>query len=304
MQLRPESIILLVLCIVLWAGQSVAAKVATNHLPPFQVMAVRFVIPVLCIFFLTRLSKTKLSVKKKMIPSVLLNGMFLCTQIALFTIGTSLTSSAHSVVLINSFPFFAAVACHLFLPGLTLKPRFLFGFFVAFAGLLIVMSDEVEQFDGSDWRGDVLILVAAATMGAKIALVKSMLGRTSPVAMVFWECVTAFPPVLIVSLLFESFDINLYRDWKVILSLLYQGFAVSTVAFLAWTRLLKMHDPSQLLVYRLLTPVIGVFFGWLILGDRLTFTLLVGTAFVIGGVYVVSRQQTQQIDHSQTITQI
>lgn len=304
MQLRRESILLLLACIILWAGQSVAAKVATNQLPPFQVMAVRFIIPVICIGLIAVATGTSLRVRKKLIPSILLNGMFLCTQIALFTIGTSMTSSAHSVVLINSFPFFAAVACHLFLPGLTLKPRFLLGFFVAFAGLLIVMSDDLASFAGSDWRGDLLILLAAATMGAKIALVKSMLGRTSPIAMVFWECVTALPPVVVASLIFEPFDLSLYRDGKTLASLVYQGFAVSTLAFLAWTRLLKMHDPSQLLVYRLLTPVFGVLFGWLILSDRLTVTLLIGTAFVISGVYVVSRQQAQQFDHSQTITQI
>lgn len=302
LKLKRESILLLLVCVILWAGQAVAAKVATNHLPPFQIMSLRFMMPIVCLGIISRWQGASLAVPPRMLPSILVNGSFLCLQISLFTIGTSLTSSAHSVVLIHSFPFFAALACHLFLPGLTLRPQFLAGFLIAFLGLVVVMSDSGELLADSNWLGDLLVVGAAATMGAKIALVKSMLARTTPRVMVFWECVTALPPVLILSLLRENIDVGEYMNLSVVIALLYQGVAVSTIAFLAWTRLLKMHDPGQLLVYRLLTPIVGVFLGWLLLGDQLTLLLGIGTALVISGVFFVSQQPLRS--GSDTATQI
>ena len=75
------------------------------------------------------------------------------------------------------------------------------------------------------------------------------------------------------------------------LALLYQGGVIAGFCFLAWTAILERYSASKLVVLFFATPLSGVLFSHLILGDELTISLLGGAALVAGGIYLVNMQR-------------
>jgi drug/metabolite transporter (DMT)-like permease len=62
----------------------------------------------------------------------------------------------------------------------------------------------------------------------------------------------------------------------------------SWLAFSAYVYLIKNCKPSTVSTYAYVNPVIAVFLGWLILGERFTAGMLWGAAVIVAGVIVIT----------------
>ena len=72
-------------------------------------------------------------------------------------------------------------------------------------------------------------------------------------------------------------------------SLAFQTLAISFAALLLWFALLRRYLASQLGVFSLLSPVFGVLFGALLLGEPLTINFVVGGVALLVGLLIVTR---------------
>jgi drug/metabolite transporter (DMT)-like permease len=75
------------------------------------------------------------------------------------------------------------------------------------------------------------------------------------------------------------------------IALLYQGGVIAGYCFLAWTAILERYSASKLVVLFFVTPLSGVLFSYLFLGDELTVSLLVGAVLVAAGIYLVNMRR-------------
>ncbi|MCI1593611.1 DMT family transporter [Heyndrickxia oleronia] len=64
----------------------------------------------------------------------------------------------------------------------------------------------------------------------------------------------------------------------------------SIVQFAIWYYLLQKGDPGKTSAYLFLAPFFGVLTGWLLLGDHLYPSLIIGGLFIIIGIYLVNRK--------------
>jgi len=71
-------------------------------------------------------------------------------------------------------------------------------------------------------------------------------------------------------------------------SLLFQGVVVSFASYLAWFVLLRRYLAGGLVVFSFLTPIFGVTFGVLLLGEPLGPAFAAGAALVLLGIALVS----------------
>ncbi|MXY64030.1 MAG: EamA family transporter, partial [Gammaproteobacteria bacterium] len=62
------------------------------------------------------------------------------------------------------------------------------------------------------------------------------------------------------------------------------------LGFLVWFWVLSVYPAADMASFSFLAPVFGVIFGWLILGERLTSSVLWALAMVCAGVYLVNRR--------------
>ena len=74
----------------------------------------------------------------------------------------------------------------------------------------------------------------------------------------------------------------------IVLALAYQGVIVAFASYLTWFWLLTRHLAGRLMVFSFLTPLFGVAFGVLFLGERLTPSFIVAAVCVTLGIVLVN----------------
>ncbi|MFD4931797.1 DMT family transporter [Peribacillus butanolivorans] len=76
--------------------------------------------------------------------------------------------------------------------------------------------------------------------------------------------------------------------------LLWLSIMSSIVQFAVWYYLLQKGDPGKTSAFLFLAPFFGVLSGWLLLGETLYPSIIVGGLFIIIGVYLVNRNFQQK----------
>jgi len=72
-------------------------------------------------------------------------------------------------------------------------------------------------------------------------------------------------------------------------NLLGLGLLCSGVAYLLYYRLIRDIGPTRTATLTFLLPAFGMVWGWLLLGESITLTMLAGTALIVGGTAAVLR---------------
>jgi drug/metabolite transporter (DMT)-like permease len=78
--------------------------------------------------------------------------------------------------------------------------------------------------------------------------------------------------------------------WQGAAALVALGAVCSGIAYLPFFTLIRDIGPSRTLTVGLAVPVLGVFWGWLLLGEAVTLTVLAGTALVLVALSLVLRR--------------
>lgn len=272
-----------VVCAALWGGNSVAVKLSLPAFPPLLVAGLRFGLALFVSGGWGGWNGWSFRVSRAPRAMVLANGLLLYLQIATFTIGTAWSTSVHSVLLINVYPFFTAILSRYLLPDHPIRRAKAWGLLIAFAGVLVTLMDDLVLESAVHPAGDLLLVFSAAVLGLKVTYVKSLLGRIDVFRLVFWEAAIAAPLFLLTSALFEGVS-NWGFTWPALAAVLYQAWAVSAVAFLWWTHLLGRHSANDLAAYSFLTPAFGMALGWALLGEPLTPAFLAGALLITLGI--------------------
>jgi drug/metabolite transporter (DMT)-like permease len=76
------------------------------------------------------------------------------------------------------------------------------------------------------------------------------------------------------------------RSW---LSLAYLIVFGSVIAFTAYNWLMEHYPPTFVATHTYINPVVAVFLGWWLAGERVTFNVAIAAAFVIVAVFLVDR---------------
>jgi drug/metabolite transporter (DMT)-like permease len=71
-------------------------------------------------------------------------------------------------------------------------------------------------------------------------------------------------------------------------SLAFLGVIGTAIAFVWYNEALQKLGSARTVIFNNLVPVFGVFFGWLLLGEPLSTSLVVGGAIAVTGVFIVN----------------
>ena len=145
-----------------------------------------------------------------------------------------------------------------------------FGLVLAFAGVCVVFEGKPRTAKSTMFLGDLLEILAAFFWGATTIYIKKfMAGKVHPINTFLYQLFFSIPILLIVSLILEPkwiFHLNL----PVLSSLFYQSVIVAFISYFIWFNLIHRYSVSRLSVFTFFTPVFGVLFGILFLGEELT----------------------------------
>lgn len=278
--------------ILVWGVNNVAAKVATQALPPLFMGGARFAIAL--ILLIPVLARPPWPPWRQALPVMLLAGPlhFGLVYIA-FAVAHSLSPLVVALQLwIPMTTFFAWRIL-----GETMRPAAILGMVVAFVGVGLMTLDPQG---GADLPGIGIGVVASGLW----ALATVLMRRTTAVRPLKMQALTSLagaPVLLAASAIFERnlAEQAIQAGWFV-WSLVAWAAVASTIgatALLFW--LVQRREAGRVTPWFLLTPLVSCTFGVLMLHDRLSLQLVLGGGATLAGVALVALAERRALDTAQ-----
>ncbi|HTN52663.1 MAG TPA: DMT family transporter [Anaeromyxobacter sp.] len=279
---------MLLLCAI-WGAQQVAIKLAARDVAPIMQVALRSGLSAVLVAAFGAWRGERFSLRDGTLRPGLQAAALFAAEFVFIAEGLRHTSASHMAVFLYTAPVFTALGLHLFLPAERLRPHQWLGIGVAFAGIaLAFLGGAGTGLTLSVIWGDLLGVLAGASWGATTVVIRtSALSEAPPAKTLLYQLAGGFVLLLGVALVTgQAGRVSLTPlAWG---SLLFQGVVVSFASYLTWFWLLRRYLATRLSVFSFLTPIFGVTFGVLVLGDRISPSFAGGAALVLGGILIVS----------------
>ncbi len=274
----------------IWGAQQVAIKLAAHDVVPIMQVCLRSGMSAALVLLLMSIRREPLSLRDGTLRPGLVAGALFAAEFMFVAEGLRRTSASHMAVLLYTSPIFTAVGLHWTVPGERLRPRQWLGILLAFTGIAVAFAGGWARGAVSlrMLGGDALGVLAGAAWGATTVVVRrSALSDAAPAKTLLYQLAVA--SVLLgaaAAASGQATQVSLTRlAWT---SLLFQGVVVSFASYLAWFWLLRHYAASQVSVFSFLTPLFGVTFGVLVLGEHVDPAFGIGAALVLAGIATVS----------------
>ena len=263
---------------VIWGGGFAASDIALETLTPSQILAARFVLAAvlmcpLCAGKLKGITKAEGKAGFSM-------GLFLFGAFALQTIGLQYTTAAKNAFLTaTNVVFVPFIALILYKKRISLQG--VAGAFMAIAGAGVLSLNR----DFSLGLGDGLTLACAICFAFQIFLTGEYVGRYRAGVLNFIQMVTA--AVLSVACLLLSGGLEpVTVTLRGLYSVLYLGVVSTTLTYLLQTISQRYVDETRSAIILSLEAVFGALFSVLLLHERFTAKMIVGSILILGAVLV------------------
>ena len=279
---------MVVLCMC-WGFQQITIKVANAGISPILQAGVRSIIATAVLLAWARLRRIPLLARDGTLAAGMVAGALFAAEFIFIYAGLTHTTASRMVVFVYVAPCLTALGLQWFVPGERLNAGQWVGVVLAFLGVALAFADGFSTAKGSTLIGDVSGVIAAALWAAVTVLIRATrLTSVSATKTLFYQL--AFSALLLPlasSIAGEPGIIALTP--MVVASVLYQGVIVAFASYLAWFWLLTRYLAGRLAVFSFLTPLFGVAFGVILLGEPLTAAFL-GAALLVGaGIVLVNR---------------
>ncbi|MBT9152124.1 MAG: putative amino-acid metabolite efflux pump [Firmicutes bacterium] len=279
--------------VLLWSTVFPLSKILLEVIPPTSLAAIRFSIGggvmLLYVAYAFSWREALLSLRRSWKDFVLLGFIGIFANNLLQNLGLSLTSASSASLLGTVDPVFTAILSAIFL-GEPLTRSKLSGLMVAFVGVLIVTTNGQWVGDWGESLGNILVVGAAMGYSAYTVLSKKVLHREQPPMVVAWATTIGALFLIVAALLIDAGRPYGALNIGHIATLAYLSIAPTSVAVVAYFYLLQRIQASQASVIIFLIPVLAVFWAVVLLGEGLTWAMLLGGSLIIWGVWMTMRQ--------------
>jgi drug/metabolite transporter (DMT)-like permease len=284
----------LTLCVV-WSSTWLAIKVGLRDLPPISFVGIRFLIAIVVLVAVS-IGRTRLLPLRRNDYAVLA-----ITGILMFAVNYTLlfwaelhVSSGLAAVLQATIPIFGMIFAHWMLPDEPLRLQKLAGAIIALAGVTVICS-RLLGFNGplAFWGGVGVVIGAASAAFANV-WVKARSIQLAPAMLAAWQMIFGIAPLLVLGLAVDGNPERFHWTAMALFCLLYLAVIGSALTFLLLYWLLPRLTVAQLQSISLITPPGAVMLGWLLGGETFPASSLLGTAFVLAGVWMIFRKAKEQ----------
>lgn len=284
-RLGPLDIAVLLTMQIVWGGGLVASKIGVDEMPPLLFSALRYLLVSALLLPLLRWHRGQM---RTIVLVAVLTGAL---NMALTNTGLSLARDiAPTAIAIQLVVPFATLLSVIFL-GERLGAWRIGALIVSFSGVLLVGLDPTVARDGAAL---LLVVAGALSMACGVIFMRHVHGV--PVyQMQSWLALVSWPPLLCASLLIDGSPVGsvLGMSWQVIASLAWMVLLAALVGQAAHFWAVQRHDIGLIAPFMLLSPVLGAAGGALVLGDLVTWRLIVGGCLTLGGVLVIMLRESR-----------
>ena len=135
--------------------------------------------------------------------------------------------------------------------------------------------------------GDLFALFASFLWAAIVLIVrKTNLKRSTPEMQLLYQLIISSIIILPISVYFGYF----FRELNpVIISIfIFQFLVIVAAGFLTWFWVLSIYPAASMASFSFFAPIFGVMFGWLILKEEISISIIISLLFVSIGIYLIN----------------
>ncbi len=281
----------LLLTAIFWGGTFVAGRSLAQNVGPFSAAFFRFAVASVLLVFITWKAEGKLGVLKKrqILPVFLLGltGVF-CYNLFFFK-GLKLIEAGRAAIIIANNPIFIALFSAVFFKE-KLTAIKTTGIIISVSGAIVAISKGNPDmvFQGNLGWGEFYILLCVASWVIFSLLGKAVMSDLSALTSVTYSALTGtlllFLPAFkegLANCIYYSF----YDWWNIF----YLGFFGTVLGFVWFYEGIKRIGPTKAGLFINFVPISAILLAYLILGEPVTISLLIGTFLVTAGVYLTNR---------------
>ncbi|HET7312764.1 DMT family transporter [Salinisphaera sp.] len=273
--------------------QQVAIKSIADAVSPLAQIGTRSLVAVIVIAAIARWRGIALWAPEQFGPGLVV-GIGYTLEFSFVALGLNYTYASHMSVFLYTAPVFAAIGLHLFVAGEQLTPRHWAGVAIAFAGLVIALAPSAHV-SSQVLIGDALGVAAGASWaGTTLALRTSVLSEAPPLRTIAYQLVVASALLLPAAAALGDLG-SIHMTALAWASLSFQSVIVSVAALLVWFWLLRRYLASRLGVFAFLSPIFGVGFGVLLMGDPISLNFAFGGLAILAGLLLVNSRGRRRI---------
>lgn len=278
---------LFALVCLLFSTTWLAIRIGLADLPPLGSAGLRFLVAFPILVAIARWKRLPLpTTRADWFLAIQLGLTMFAIPFALIYYAEQTVPSGLAAVLFASHAIFVALLAHFVLHDEPLTPGRVVGIVVGFLGVVLVFRDRLSG--ERSWLGEAALVLTAAIQATSSMAIRRARGRVPAVML---SCIGA--AVGAVLLLGASFALGeplfAHMTPTGAATILYLGIFGSVIAFTLTIRLIEVLGANRIAMTVYITPIAALFWGWLVLGEQLGSGLWLGTACIVGGVWLASR---------------
>ena len=281
----------LLLTAVFWGGTFVAGRSLAQNVGPFSAAFFRFALASIFLVFLAWKVEGKLVVLRRgqILPILLLGLTGVFSYNLFFFKGLKLIEASRAAIIIANNPIFIALFSALLFKE-KLNSLKIAGILISVCGAIIAISrgDVLEILHGNLGLGEFYIFLCVVSWVLFSLIGKAVMSDLSPLTSVTYSTLTG-TILLFVPALTEGLADCIYysvSDWW---NIFYLGFFGTVLGFLWFYEGINQIGPTKAGLFINFVPISAILLAFLILGEPLTISLLIGTLLVTTGVVLTNR---------------
>ena len=280
-------IFLLLLLGLIWGSSFFNIKIATYSYEPITLALVRVIFASAPLILLCKFKKIKIEAFSTEWKQYALIGLCNITiPFILIAIGTSKINSYLAAMLMSTTPLSGTVLAHFFTKNEKINLLKSIGILIGFSGILFLFLDKIVINESNYIFA--LITVLGSTfysIGGILTLkIKNKGNENVTTSTTIWSVIFLLPMALIIEkpwLATPTFESTL--------SLLYLGTVATGLAWLIRFRILSVNGLVFQTQVAYLIPIFGVFFGYFLMDEVITWRVLISLSIIILGIYIVKK---------------
>jgi O-acetylserine/cysteine efflux transporter len=284
--LAPRDLAWILVIVALWGFSFVPIAVGLREVPPFALVALRFLFAALPLVFF---------VKPPRIPARYVVGYGMAIgvlQFGLLFLGMKLGMPAGLSSLVIQLQAFFTIGLGIAFLGDRLQRENAIGAAIATAGVALLVLHKLQGGAAAPLSGFLCVILSALAWSAGNVIAKRAAGAHEPdmFALVVWSSLVPPLPLAAISFVVEGGPAVLDAvagagavTWACVL---FMAWAATLFGFASWARLLHRYPTALVSPFALLIPISGLASGALFLGESLSPLQTAGVALVLAGLAV------------------
>jgi probable blue pigment (indigoidine) exporter len=294
---RYRTLGLFALLATIWGLSFVASRSAVQTIPPLLLAALRFDIAGLLMLGYAVLTTNawRPRTRADWVGIGLGGTFFIAAHHALLYAGQQYVTSVVAGVVISVDPILAAVFARIFLPDEQFSLLSLIGFGCGILGVGIIVNPTPSHLVSADSLGVILVVLAAAAFALGAVLTKRFRPELPVQSMQAWMMLLGAFLLHGVSFISPAESLaTIHWTDGALLGLGYLAIVAGGMGYLLYFELLDRLGPVEINLIGYAAPGVAALGGWVLLGEQLAGTTVIGFCSILIGFGLIKRNALQE----------